>query len=302
MLATLGSLPAEQRGWSYEFKWDGVRAIAFTESGSTRLVSRNGNDLTESVPSLSSLPDLLGAGRQLRSVLDGELVAFDTNGHPSFQLFQQRAGAITYVCFDLVYLDGRSYVDETYTTRRDVLEALVGGGGEEVMTSPRFSGTGQEVLDVSKERGLEGIMAKRDSSPYRIGRRSSEWLKIKNLATQEVVVGGWTPGHGSRNSRIGSLLIGIPSGDNLVYVGQVGTGFTRAILDDLELRLFPLQTTSSPFVGEIPSRYRAVAHYVRPCIVGEVRFSEWTTAGRLRHPAWRGLRLDKEPTEVVRES
>ncbi len=313
MLAALGALPKDDAGWAYEFKWDGIRAIAYVDGGRIKLCSRNGNDLTTSFPELRALGERLGSDRV---VLDGEIVAFDESGRPSFQRLQPRIHAgdaskarrlaerqpITFILFDLVYLNGEVLFERTYEERRGRLESLGLERGAGWATSPRFEGPGSDMLQASREQGLEGVLAKRLGSPYRPGRRSPDWTKIKNLTTQEVVIGGWTPGQGHRTNQIGSLLMGIPDGSKLRYVGQVGTGFTEATLGDLAARLAPLAQDSNPFAGEIPARYRRGARFVKPLLVGEVSFGEWTADGRLRHPSWRGLRDDKRPQEVVRES
>lgn len=156
-------------------------------------------------------------------------------------------------------------------------------------------------MHVSQEQKLEGVVAKRLTSLYSPGRRSPDWIKIKNIRTQEVIVGGWRPGTGRRAGTIGSLLLGIPTADGLSYVGRVGTGFTDAILADLTSRLHRSQRETTPFL-DVPRAEARDAHWVTPKMVGEVAFSEWTSDGRLRHPAWRGLRPDKSPDQVVRET
>ena len=314
MLATTGPLPKDDDAWAFELKWDGVRAIAVVDGGRIHLTSRNGNDLTSAFPELRAMGEQLGS-RQV--VLDGEIVAFDEAGRPSFQLLQPRihasegrragragsAPAVVYVLFDLLYVDGESLLGRPYGERRGRLEAL---GLEQApdgrwALSPRFGGPGSEVLRASLDQGLEGVVAKRLDSPYLPGKRSRTWTKVKNFRTQEVVIGGWTPGEGHRRGWIGSLLLGIASPDGLVYVGQVGTGFTGESLAELGQRLEPLRSAASPFATEVPPRYRNVATWVEPRLVGEVRFGEWTKEGRMRHPSWRGLRTDKGPDEVRRE-
>jgi bifunctional non-homologous end joining protein LigD len=315
MLATLGTLPRDEDSWAYEFKWDGIRAIGYVDGGRIRIMSRNGNDLTASFPEIRGLGELLGSRP---AVLDGEIVAFDERGRPSFQLLQPRIHAavaakakrlsegqpVVYVLFDLLYLDGRLLVGQPYEERRRRLEALgvdkVKGAAWTV--SPRFAGPGADILTASRDQGLEGVLAKRLDSPYLPGKRSPTWTKVKNILMQEVVIGGWTPGEGHRQGRFGSLLLGIPDGAGLQYVGQVGTGFSDAALDRLMSKLEPLRTGDSPFTSDVPRQYRTVATWVKPRLVGEVNFSEWTTDGRMRHPAWRGLRNDKKPGEVHRES
>ncbi|HVA02238.1 MAG TPA: non-homologous end-joining DNA ligase [Acidimicrobiales bacterium] len=325
MLATLGELPKDDEAWAYEFKWDGIRAISYVDGGRIRIESRNGNDLTRSFPELRALGEQLGSRRV---VLDGEIVAFDDAGHPRFQLLQPRIHAsdahkatalaaeqpVVYVVFDVLYIDGESLLGLSYEDRRRRLEdlGLLATKPEHWTLSPQFAGPGADVLRASRTQGLEGVLAKRLDSPYLPGKRSPSWTKVKNLLTQEVIVGGWTPGVGNRKGRLGSLLLGIPAdrtvagntvvGEGLDYIGQVGTGFSVSTLDDLARRLEPRQAQRSPFVTPVPRRYENVAVWVKPTLVGEVSFSEWTNDGRLRHPSWRGLRDDKSPHEVRRES
>lgn len=313
MLAELGRLPADDTGWAYELKWDGIRAVGYLEAGSLHLESRNGNDLTVSFPELAGLGEALG---DATLVLDGEIVAFGPDGRPSFQQLQPRVHTtdrlraarlaetqpVTYVVFDLLYQDGALLVDLPYLERRRRLEALGLEAPPRCALSTRFEGPGGDVFAASKQQGLEGIVAKRLSSPYRVGRRSFEWTKVKNTLMQEVVVGGFTPGQGRRRDQLGSLLLGIREAGGLGYVGQVGTGFSEESLRELRSLLAPLERATSPFAGEVPPRYARAAHWVEPRLVGEVSFSEWTKEGRLRQPSWRGLRDDKSPDEVVRES
>jgi bifunctional non-homologous end joining protein LigD len=315
MLAVAGTLPRDDAGWAYEFKWDGIRAISYVDGGRIRIMSRNGNDLTGSFPELRALGERLGSQQV---VMDGEIVAFDEEGRPRFQRLQPRIHAVdgakakrladaqpvVYVIFDLLYVDGRSLVAEPYEERRRRLEALGidRNRGASWTLSPRFDGPGADILEASKSQGLEGVLAKRLDSPYLPGRRSPTWTKVKNILMQEVVIGGWTPGAGHRQGRFGSLLLGIPGDGGLEYVGQVGTGFSDAALDDLMESLNSHETGNSPFVDEVPRQYRKVATWTEPTLVGEVNFSEWTGDGRMRHPSWRGLRDDKTAKEVRRES
>jgi len=315
MLATLGSLPRDDEAWVYEFKWDGIRALSYVDGGRIHIESRNGNDLTTSFPELRALGEVLGS-RQV--VLDGEIVALDQSGRPNFQLLQPRIHAsdpdkakrlsgeqpVVYVLFDLLYVDGASLLSQPYVERRRRLESLglaTDKHGHWTL-SPQFDGPGTDVLRASDEQGLEGIMAKRRDSGYLPGKRSPSWTKVKNVRTQEVVVGGFTAGEGSRQGRLGSLLLGIYDHDGLRYVGQVGTGFSEASLEDLEGRLRSLVSDRSPFVTPVPRRYESAATWVEPKLVGEVSFSEWTKERRMRHPSWRGVRDDKDPREVRRES
>lgn len=315
MLAVAGTLPRDDDGWAYELKWDGIRAISYVDGGRIRIVSRNGNDLSSSFPELRALGEHLGSHQ---AVFDGEIVAFDDKGRPRFQRLQPRIHAadpqkakrlaaeqpVVYVLFDLLYLDGASLIGQPYIDRRRRLEDLgleTGGTGSWTL-SRRFDGPGADILRASQEQGLEGVLAKRLDGPYLPGKRSPTWTKVKNVLMQEVVIGGRTPGQGHRAGCFGSLLLGIPAGEGLEYVGQVGTGFNDAVLRDLTTTLDGLTTTTNPFTTDVPRPYRNVATWVQPTLVGEVSFSEWTAEGRMRHPSWRGLRDDKAPDEVRRES
>ncbi|HET6817452.1 MAG TPA: non-homologous end-joining DNA ligase [Mycobacteriales bacterium] len=319
MLAVLrDDVPADDDKWAYEFKWDGVRATVYIEGGRPRVLSRNDRDVTSSYPELRALAASLSA-RQV--VLDGEIVAMDEQGRPSFGALQSRMHVtnaaqvrrlvdttpVTYLVFDVLYLDGRSLLDVPYVERREILESLQ-LSGPSWQTPPHFRGggardhVGKAVFAASREQGLEGIIAKRLDARYFAGKRSDCWLKVKNLRTQEVVIGGWKPGEGRRKGAIGSLLLGVPGADGLDYVGHVGTGFTDKMLRELEADLAPLRRDDSPFATTVPREHSRDAQWVEPAIVGEVAFSEWTRDGRLRHPAWRGLRPDKAVAEVTRES
>jgi bifunctional non-homologous end joining protein LigD len=315
MLAALGPLPKDDGAWAFEFKWDGIRAIGHVDGGRIRLTSRNGNDLSASFPELRALGEQLGSHRV---VVDGEIVAFDEEGRPRFQRIQPRIHAqdpsrarklaaeqpVVYVLFDLLYLDGESLLALSYDERRRRLESLglEKGKGVSWTVSPRFDGPGSDILGASREQGLEGVLAKRRDSPYLPGKRSPAWIKVKNVLMQEVVIGGWTPGEGHRRGRFGSLLLGVPGPKGLEYVGQVGTGFTDAALGDLTSTLDEVGSEVNPFSTEVPSRYRKMARWVEPRLVGEVSFSEWTGDGRMRHPSWRGIRSDKNAQDVRRES
>jgi bifunctional non-homologous end joining protein LigD len=247
-------------------------------------------------------------------LLDGEIVALDREGRSSFATLQKRmhvndpAAArrlaqddpTVLMIFDVLHLDGRSAVSLPYADRRTVLEGLqlVGPSWQ---TPALVEGTAQQAVRLSVAEGLEGIVAKRRDSRYRPGRRSPDWIKLKNIRTQEVVIGGWRPGAGTRAGTIGSLLMGLPGPGGLHYIGRVGTGFSTAILADLVRRLATLRRATSPFV-DVPRADALDAHWVTPDLVAEVVFAEWTPDGKLRHPAWRGLRPDKTPDQVTRES
>ncbi len=309
MLAVLGELPGHDAGWGYEFKWDGVRIIAYVHSGQVRLMSRTDRDVTGSYPELAGLSDLLDG---VPAVLDGEVVAYDDRGRPSFGALQERMHVrapsphlvgripVTYHVFDVPHLVRHSTLPLPYRERRDLLAELA-LDGPHVRTPPWFAGGGADVLAASAEQGLEGVVAKRLESPYLPGRRSPAWRKVKPVRTQEVVIGGWKPGEGRRAGMIGSLLLGIPGPEGLRYVGHVGTGFTQAMLRDLTDRLAPLARATSPFSGPLPRDHARGARWVEPRLVGEVSYGQWTDDGILRHASWRGLRSDKEPADVVLE-
>ena len=299
MLATHGSvekLKAAQ--WAFEAKWDGYRLLVDADHGQVRLRSRNGRDLTAEFPQLRSLATGLS---DHRVVLDGEVVALDESGVPSFSEMQNRARAtrIEFRAFDLLHLDGRSLLRATYRDRRKLLETLASAGGLNV--PDLLPGDGAEALDYSRKQRWEGVIAKKRDSTYQPGRRSASWIKDKYWNTQEVVIGGWRAGEGGRTSGIGSLLIGIPGPDGLHFAGRVGTGFTERDLANLKKTLAPLHTDESPFDARLSTQDAKGVTFVKPTLVGEVRYSEWTSDGRLRQPSWRGLRPDKAPSDVVQE-
>jgi len=312
MLAVAGSLPASDHGWAYEIKWDGVRAVVYVSGGRARALSRNDKDITGSFPELRETGEKLGARP---AVLDGELVALGSDGRPSFGRLQQRLHLsgrsevtrraqqipATYVAFDVLHLDGRPLLDLSYDQRREHLESLGLSGGS-VLTGDSFrDAPGANVLAAARQLGLEGIVAKRRDAPYHPGQRSDTWLKVKNVRIQEVVIGGWTEGKGERSGSLGALLLGIPEADGLRYAGKVGTGFGQQERTDLLRSLRPLGALASPFSAPLSPAETALAHFVRPALVGEVQYGEWTSGGRLRHPSWRGLRDDKDPAEVILE-
>ncbi len=318
MLASTGELPGDDEpGWAYELKWDGIRALAYVQDGQVRLVSRLGRDMTRAYPELHQLAaQPAAAGGWTQAVLDGEIVAFDPAGRPSFELLQQRmhvtapiraarlatAVPVTYLAFDLLSLDGRALLTAGYASRRSALEGL-GLPGPYWQVPPAFTSyRGADVLAASGEHGLEGIVAKRLDSRYEPGSRSAAWRKVKNTYRQEVVIGGWKPGEGNRSGQIGSLLIGVyGAGGELAYAGHVGTGFTAATLRQLGQLLGPLRTGSPPFRTAIPAEHARNVTWVRPRVVAEVEFAGWTSAGRMRAASYKGLRPDKDPAEVIRE-
>ena len=335
MLATAGELPsgkaAPKGEWSFEFKWDGVRVLLWIDGGRPRAESRNGNDMTTAFPELRDLAEAVGSDQV---VLDGELVALDDEGRPRFSRLQHRmhissareaaAAAAKYpasmIVFDVLHLNGRSLLGSSYDERRAVLQGLKIVGPSWGVTPAFTDDPGSEVMRTAVELGMEGVVAKRRSSIYRPGTRSRDWIKVKHERTQEVVIGGWSDGQGERKATFGALLLGIPEQSSaaertsappngaagspsravrLTYVGKVGTGFTEADRRELLAHLTPRST--SPFAGELPAAVTRGAHWVRPDLVGEVRFGEWTPDGVLRHPVWRGERTDKSVKEVRRE-
>lgn len=310
MLAVAAAeLPPEQedRRWGYEFKWDGVRALCHAADGRAHLTSRNDRDITASYLEVTPLAASLGTGR---TVLDGELVAFDPTGRPNFGVLQQRMHVtaaravqrliievpVTYLIFDLLVLAGRNVCAEPYSARRELLQDLDLQGAS-WQTPPYFVGGGVDIRAASRASGLEGVLAKRLDSAYRPGQRSDSWRKIKNMLTRDVVIGGWKPGQGNRHGQFGSLMMGVPDAGRLRYIGNVGSGFTDRVLTDIGGRLAALASPDSPFT-DVPRELTRDARWVRPELVGEVRYAEWTGEGRLRHPTWRGLRTDIAPAEV----
>ena len=309
MMAKLGTaVPTPDSAWGFEFKWDGIRAVAYVEGGRVRLLSRSGEDITPRYPEVHAMGRALGS-REV--ILDGEVVALDENGRPSFEQIQQRMGLtseseirrkmkvvpITYMLFDLMWQDGHSALERPYTERRRMLEALK-LTGDSWQTPPYEKGGGQVMLEASAKAGLEGIMAKKLDSKYEPGLRSGAWVKIKNHSRQELVIGGWLEGEGRRRGYPGALLVGYYDKGKFVYAGKVGTGFTDAMLDKLLALMKPLEQASSPFdVGSPPKK----AHFIKPKLVGEFEFVEWTKSGQLRAPTFKGLRTDKPARKVVRE-
>jgi bifunctional non-homologous end joining protein LigD len=315
MLAVPGALPEEAGRWAYEFKWDGIRALISVDDGRARAVSRNGHDITDSFPELRGLGAAAHADQVL---LDGELVVLGPDGRASFSRLQHRmhvtsppavaraaaTDPVSVILFDVLALNGRSLLDDTYDQRRAQLERLDLQGPRWAVTPAFTEEPGEAVFRTAIGLGMEGVVAKRRDSLYRPGTRSAHWVKVKAQRTQEVVIGGWTGGAGSRRSTFGALLLGLPSpgrASSLSFVGKVGTGFTQATGEELRAELGPRSIATSPFAEPLPRAVAAGAHWVRPDLVGEVRFAEWTAEGRLRQPAWRGLRPDKFAGEVRRE-
>jgi len=312
MMATSGNTSDLQgSAWQYELKWDGVRAILVADRERVRIFSRNGNDVSRTYPEFTDR----ACWPEHPFVADGEIIAVGPGGKPDFGLLQGRmkltraadvAKARTTIpvqlmLFDLLFDNGEDLRRKPLSTRRRRLEEFFRPSGCPVELSMVLDEPVDLLMESAQELGLEGIMAKRTDSRYVSGQRTRTWIKLKTEQTQEVVVGGWRPGKGGRQDTVGSLLVGIPDGDKLQYVGRVGSGFSMRELTELRQTVERLGRKTSPF-HDVPRPDAADAHWVSPELVGEVTYGEWTGPGRLRHPRWRGWRVDKDPAEVVREA
>jgi bifunctional non-homologous end joining protein LigD len=309
MLARTGQLPHDEENYGFEVKWDGIRALLYCDHGHLHLQGRNFTDFTPRYPELRGLADELGSRR---IVLDGELVAFDDEGRPSFERLQTRMHLasdsavrrrmkdtpVTYVIFDLLYLDGHSTMTLPYEQRRELLDQCELEGPYWRVPSYQH-GEGGPLLEATRQQGIEGVVAKRLDCPYDPGRRAGGWIKVKNVALQDVVIGGWTPGEGGRRNTLGALVVGVMEDDELRYAGKVGTGFTDEMLRTVQRELEPLASDESPFSGRQPPKG---TRFVEPRLVAAVEFREWTRSGTLRAPSFKGLRPDKDTAEAVREA
>ena len=299
--------------WSYEPKYDGVRVLAVVEGKSVRLVTRNGKEKTKQFPEVVDALRELAARSPAPLVLDGEIVALVRGKPARFQLLQSRMhlkdalgiermreeAPVSLLAFDILR-DGDWLVDLPWSERRAALERrLEGADGKRLLASEVLRGSGEKALERARKRGWEGVIAKRESSVYRPGKRTEEWLKLKVEFRQELVVGGWTEPQRTR-PHLGSLLVGYYEGDDFVFAGGVGTGFTRATLKEMRDRLAPLERAAPPFRD--PPSTRTVAHWVRPEVVVEIRFVEWTADRKLRSPVFVGVRDDKPARQVTREA
>ncbi|MGI8708358.1 MAG: non-homologous end-joining DNA ligase, partial [Actinomycetota bacterium] len=316
MNATLSTEAFDKDGWIFEPKWDGVRALAVCKE-ETKLISRNQRDITSAYPELGGLHERLVA---LDAVVDGEIVAFD-EGRPSFEKLQSRINLqnprdiervmssipVTYIAFDLLYLDGRSLITAPIEERKAALDEIVIPGGR-MQVSTFVATEGIALLEAVKQRRLEGLVAKKLGGSYRPGKRVRDWLKIKIVHDADVIIGGWSRGEGSRSTRFGSLLVGAYLEGELRFLGAVGTGFTGRELDTLWPKLQALETSDRPFV-EDPTGTRSNPfgkvlrdpHWTKPELVAKVEFRELTSVGRLRAPSYKGLRNDKSAEECLYE-
>jgi bifunctional non-homologous end joining protein LigD len=302
MLATLVDAPFDDPAWLFEVKWDGFRAIASIDAkGVVSLTSRNGLDLLRRFKELGSIG---AAFRSLPVIVDGEICALDAAGRSSFQALQQidmvargkSRVPLTFVAFDLLYADGRDLRALPLEERKTKLEKLI-VPGHDVLYSKHIVGRGKDFFDLARRESLEGIIGKRRDSPYRMS-RSRDWFKMKAKHEEEFVIGGWTEPKGSR-SEFGALLLGYYEGDDLVFAGQAGTGFNQKLLREIGAELRKRERKTSPFAS-LP-KMRPAPHFVRPELVAQIGFAEWTHDGLLRQPVFLGLRPDKPADEVTRE-
>jgi bifunctional non-homologous end joining protein LigD len=323
MLAKPGDVPESNLDeWAYEIKWDGVRVLGYADHGKWSMLSRRLEDVSARYPELEAIAE---AVRDHAAILDGEVVALDDEGRPRFQLIQSRMGLtspaavkakmkeqpVDYVIFDLLHLDGRRVRDLPYLQRRELLEGLGLDGPGWRIPRYRLSG-GPDLLEAARRQGLEGIVAKRCDSPYRPGKRTGEWIKTRVWRRQEFVIGGYIPGEGSRAKRVGSLLVGYYDGraselrrgqkQALRFAGGVGSGLKEGDLNFLTRELHKREHPDSPFDVGAPAGPKArFAVWCEPELVCEVSWTEWTNEGTLRQPAFKGMRDDKDPREVVKE-
>ena len=296
MLAVLTDAPFDDPDWVFERKLDGFRMVSSIVGGKVALFSRNGKIISESYREVARALERINHD----AVLDGELVALDAEGISRFQLLQnalRSQATLRYYLFDLMFLDGDDVRGLSLLDRKRKLRRLLPKHPLLAFSEHRDE-HGTKYFKEAEKQGLEGIMAKRAASPYRSGQRSGDWLKIKTAHRQEVVIAGFTAPRRSR-PYLGALVLAVREDDGWRYIGHVGTGFTHATLRDLHDRLWPLRTERSPFKERVKDE--AVTTWVKPKLVAEVKFTEWTSAGEMRHPAFLGLRADKEAKDVRRE-
>lgn len=285
MKASLGALPsaAQDHEWAFEIKWDGYRTLAFTANGVVRLQSSNSIDVTAKYPELSELASAVNARS---AIIDGELVALDENGHPSFSLMQQHSTEVAFYAFDVLQINDVDTIALPYERRRALLAELLEAGTNWMVPAHRI-GDGAALLAASAEQGLEGVMAKRLGSPYVPGKRTPSWRKVKNRTRVEVVIGGFNKGTGNRSSTFGALLVGIPAADgSLTFAGGVGTGFTQARLESLLRELQQRVVTDCPFSETPPRAYIGDATWVRTELRALIEIAEFTNEGFVRHASF----------------
>lgn len=310
MKAVSDRLPADPAGWLFEIKWDGVRVLAVLDHGTVRLTSASGRDITASYPELTALAE---QHREHLILLDGEVVALDDRGIPSFGRLQGRMHVadaqeayrraaevpIVYQVFDLLRVDDHDLLGIPVVERRRLLADLIEDGPH--WRVPPAYDDGEALLQAAVDLGLEGIVAKRVESTYQPGARSPAWRKVKVRRRQELVVGGWTDGSGNRAGHLGALLVGYHEGAALRFAGRVGSGLSAKDLDWWRYALEQRSLDDCPFDPLPPAADRRIAHWARPELVVEVAFAEWSQDDRLRHPSYLGRRNDRDPASVVRE-
>jgi bifunctional non-homologous end joining protein LigD len=318
MLATLGPVPPRHDEWAYEVKWDGIRALATVAAGKVRLRGRptrsgsapSGTDITGRYPELEELA--AAAPREGTIVVDGEVVMFDESGRPSFEALQSRMHiadpavsrrlaaerSVVYVVFDVLWTPAGDCLKRTYDERRELLMGL-DLQTERVLVPLARTGDPGPFIEMCRERELEGIVSKRRDSIYRPGQRTTAWVKTKFTRSQEMVVVGWTEGTGARSSHLGALLLGYHDETGFRYGGKVGTGFRDREMRELLAEL-GARASDTPAVEGVP-RQKTAVHWVEPTLVVEIAFAEWSSAGHLRHPSYKGRRSDIDPRSVVRE-
>jgi bifunctional non-homologous end joining protein LigD len=295
MLASLSKEMVSGPEWVYEEKYDGIRAVTYRDGDRVRVLSRTGQDLTAGVP---KIVEALRALADDDFVLDGELVVFDEAGVSRFQLLQRRADPrlrVVYVVFDCLRSRGRDLPRRTLEERRKRLLELIPARSGPLMPSRRLPRDGERALATARAKGWEGIIAKIVTSPYEPGVRSRAWLKVKVRGESEFVIGGYTPPQGSR-AEFGALLVGLYDRGQLRFTGKVGTGYTQETLRDVGAKLRDLRTDAPPFD---PAPRISNAVWVKPRLVAQLAYAEWTADGKLRQPAFLGLRTDKKPEECT---
>jgi len=311
MLAVSANLPDDPANWAFEYKWDGVRCMSFWNGRELRLLSRNHKIITQRYPELEPFGRALG---KRPIILDGEIIALDAAGHPSFGELQQRMHVdhptpelirrtpIWYVVFDVLYARNRLLLERAYNERREILEStLIAGDNWHI--SPSHVGQGKAMLESARKNCMEGVVAKLLTSAYLPGRRSPAWRKVKIVFGQEFVIGGWIPEKGDRLDRVGALLLGYyqrgaGGKDVLRYAGRVGTGFDASTHATLISSLAPLTRSENSFVDPFP---RGGAIFVKPALVAEVEYRRWPEKGLLQQASFKGLRDDKPARKIVRE-